>query len=100
MGGNLTAGWSRHQMPQVHARADGAFTGLQVLFDGVQGGVFHGQQQIRCREHRRQDAVLEAVGKMAHLHAKAICAACAYWNLFHGINVARDGIELGAGVTA
>src|ERR1700726_2756559 len=71
-------------MPYVYACADGAFTRFQIVLYGIQRGIFHDQHQIRCREHRRQDAVLEAICKMARFDAKGIYAARAYRYLFHG----------------
>src|SRR5277367_1772918 len=80
---DLAADWSRHQMVYLHPRADGAFADFQILLDGVQGGIFHDQHQIRCREHRRQDAVLETIGKMSRFDAQGIRSARAYRYVFH-----------------
>ena len=76
---------SRHQMPYVDARADGALARFQILPDGVQRRIFHDQHQIRRREHGRQDAVLEAAGKMVWLDAQSVRPARADRYLLHGV---------------
>ena len=78
-------------MPYVDARADGALARFQILPDGVQCGIFHDQYQIRRCEHRRQNAVLEAAGKMMWFDAQRVGPARADRYLLHGIKFTDPG---------
>src|SRR4029077_13135881 len=81
---DLSPDRSRHEMPHVDARTHCALARLEVLLYGIQCRVFHDENQVRRREHRWQDTVLEPVRQICRLNAKHILALRTARNRFHG----------------
>ena len=58
------------QMADVDRGPDRALARIQVAPDGIERGVFHGQDHHRRGKHGRQHRILELVGKMRGRHAQ------------------------------
>src|SRR5262249_32688312 len=75
----------RHEVAHIDTRTDCTLAPFEILLYGIQGRVFHDENQVRRREHWRQGTVLEPVREMCRLNPKRILAPCAVRNRFHRI---------------
>ncbi len=83
-GADLLANGGRGKMLYVDRSADRALARIEIRPDRGQRGVFHEQDHHRRRQHLRQHRVLESVGEMLRLDARAERALGANRNFAHG----------------